>query len=126
MPANVRFRNITRQIGKRVLTPQCRALYANNFSTSWIDDLDDPENWGFGKNQVTPFYVNTHDGQRLHAWHILPRQLYARHEIDIVAQELGKENDLKSTFAYQLMSKTPSKLIITCKLSHMRLRVDLC
>jgi abhydrolase domain-containing protein 12 len=68
------------------------------------------------ENQVTPFTITTPDGESLHAWHILPRALYAERESEIVEQKLGKVNEFKDTLAYKLLtSDSDSKLIINCK-----------
>jgi abhydrolase domain-containing protein 12 len=68
------------------------------------------------ENQVTPFSITTPDGQTLHAWHILPRTLYAKHEAELLEQKLEKDNDLMSTLAFKLLSEDPeSKLVINCK-----------
>ncbi|KAF2666721.1 alpha/beta-hydrolase [Microthyrium microscopicum] len=92
---------------------QRQALYANNFHTSWWDDLDDPEAWGFGKNQVTPFYIDTPDGYSLHVWHILPRALYTIYETQLLAETVGPKNEFKKTLAYSLLKDSPdSKLVI--------------
>jgi abhydrolase domain-containing protein 12 len=108
-----------------------RALYLNNVNTMFLCDLDDPETFGFGselsliimtqadeepENQVTPFSVTTPDGQILHAWHILPRALYAKHESEVKKLSLEKVNIFKETFAYKLLSEDPeARLIINCK-----------
>ena len=51
---------------------QRHAIYLHAFQMTWGQDLNVPEQWGFMKNQVTPFSLSTPDGETLHAWHILP------------------------------------------------------
>jgi hypothetical protein len=50
--------------------------------------LNSPESIGFAKNQVTPFLLNTTDGEELYGWHILPIGLYAKHEDELLAQSI--------------------------------------
>lgn len=95
-----------------MLTP-VRALYAHNFHTLWWDDLSDPESFGFAKNQVTPLSIETSDCNRLHAWHILPLELYAQHEAELAANDTY-DIAFNETLPFQLLQGDPSsRLVIT-------------
>ncbi|EMC94814.1 hypothetical protein BAUCODRAFT_36073 [Baudoinia panamericana UAMH 10762] len=62
-------------------TLQRFALYVNKLNTlPFGDDLNNGESFGYSKHQVTPFELPTPDGETLYAWHILPLDVYARHE----------------------------------------------
>ncbi|KAI9727858.1 MAG: hypothetical protein M1834_007904 [Cirrosporium novae-zelandiae] len=55
------------------------AVYANKFHTAgWWHNLNDPESFGFSRNQVQPFTLQTHDNATLYAWHILPLTTYEK------------------------------------------------
>ena len=69
---------------------QSQAIYLNGITLTWSQDLGVPEQWGFLKGQVTPFSLPTPDGETIHAWHILPLELYRKHEQGLVeAKRLG-------------------------------------
>jgi hypothetical protein len=55
---------------------QDHAIYLHGVKLTWGKDVNVPEQWGFLRNQVTPFYLKTSDGATLHAWHILPLETY--------------------------------------------------
>jgi len=54
---------------------QSQAIYLNRVTLTWFQDVSVPEQWGFLRNQVTPFVLPTRDGEAIHAWHILPLDL---------------------------------------------------
>jgi abhydrolase domain-containing protein 12 len=75
-----------------------------------------PNFFRFAGNQVTPFYIETPDGEKLFAWHILPRALYAKHEKELLNERLERENAFETTLAYRLLVEDPeSRLIINCE-----------
>lgn len=52
---------------------QAHAIYLHKATPlTWFHDLNVPEQFGFAHHQVTPFFIPTPDGERLHAWHVLP------------------------------------------------------
>lgn len=61
---------------------------------TWFKDLNVPETFGFLRNQVTPFSIKTSDGERLYAWHILPVELYRKHEQSLVDESEGFVSDI--------------------------------
>jgi abhydrolase domain-containing protein 12 len=91
-----------------------RVLYAHNFHTLWWNDLSDPEIFGFAKNQVTPLSIETSDGNRLYAWHILPRKLYAQREFELASIDANDIRAFNESLAYRLLRGDPSsRLVIT-------------
>ncbi|OAA66583.1 hypothetical protein SPI_01159 [Niveomyces insectorum RCEF 264] len=79
---------------------------------TWFKDLNVPEVFGFLRNQVTPFLINTTDGEQLHAWHILPVELYRKHELSLVAEPAGLVSDVTARFAFQLLRDDPSARLV--------------
>lgn len=61
-------------------------LYGNKVNTLFMDNLYEPQNFGFMKGQVKPFNITTPDDETLFAWHILPMSLYAKHETELKAE----------------------------------------
>jgi len=91
---------------------QRHVLYAHKVQAWWLDS-NKPEQWGFAKNQVTPFNFTTPDNERLYTWHVMPLGLYAKHEAEILQQAPGCAEDVTKTTAFQLLRDDPdSKLII--------------
>ncbi|KAK3901566.1 Alpha/Beta hydrolase protein [Staphylotrichum tortipilum] len=89
-------------------------LYAHKIHTLWWKDIDEPEQWGFAKNQVTPFHLTTSDNETLYAWHILPLPLYAQHEASLSSQPSGPVPDITATENFRLLRDDPAaKLIIS-------------
>ncbi|KAK4102368.1 alpha/beta-hydrolase [Parathielavia hyrcaniae] len=89
-------------------------LYAHKVHSLWWRDINEPEQWGFAKNQVTPFHLTTADGHTLYAWHILPLSVYAEHEAKLSSQPNGLASDITATENFRLLRDDPSaKLIIT-------------
>ncbi|KAI9846281.1 MAG: hypothetical protein M1838_001340 [Thelocarpon superellum] len=93
---------------------QREALYAHRFHTLWWHDLDKPEQFGFAKNQVTPFYLSTSDGERLYAYHILPPGVCAHNEASLIDEPIGLAPDVSRTEAFRLLQTDPnSRLVIS-------------
>ncbi|KAK3292848.1 Alpha/Beta hydrolase protein [Chaetomium fimeti] len=89
-------------------------LYAHKVHTLWWRDINKPEQWGFAKNQVTPFHLTTADNETLYAWHILPLPIYAQHEAKLSAQPSGISPDITATENFRLLRDDPTaKLIIS-------------
>lgn len=96
------------------ITPfvQRHILYAHKVY-QWWQDSDQPQHWGFARNQVTSFHLNTEDGERVHAWHILPLPIYRQNELALEAQPTGHcENELESE-SFRILKEDPNaKLIV--------------
>lgn len=78
------------------------------------------------ENQVTPFYLDTSDGEKIFAWHVLPLGLYKAHRDELVKQEDGLKSDVlfDSENIRLLMSDPEARLIIHCMyLRFLNLRV---
>ncbi|RDW57749.1 hypothetical protein BP5796_12550 [Coleophoma crateriformis] len=93
-------------------TVQSHVVYLHAIQMTWFKDLNVPETFGFLKNQVTPFSIKTSDGERLYAWHILPAELYRRHEQPLVAEPVGFVSDITSRLAFQLLRDNPEARLI--------------
>ena len=84
-------------------TFQSHVVYLHKIQMTWFKDLNVPESFGFLRNQVTPFSIKTSDGERLYAWHILPVELYRKHELPLVAEPSGFVSNITSRLAFQLL-----------------------
>ncbi|UKZ48790.1 hypothetical protein TrVGV298_003022 [Trichoderma virens] len=89
-------------------------LYAHTINSLWWSDINAPVGWGFAKNQVTPFGLQTSDGETIYAWHIMPLPLYLQHETTVATQDMGFCNDFTQTESFRLLASDPeARLIIT-------------
>ena len=71
----------------------------------------------FTEGQITPFGIDTADGETLYAWHILPLPLYLQHEETVATQPAGYCSDFATSESFRLLQEDPdSKLIMYCKL----------
>ncbi|KAK4117912.1 alpha/beta-hydrolase [Canariomyces notabilis] len=100
-----------------VLKPslQAHAIYLHKVTLTWFKDLDIPEQFGFANHQVTPFYIPTPDGERLHTWHVLPIGAYVTHQDALLAQgpEGGLVDRFQDTLNFRLLSDSPAaKLVV--------------
>ena len=93
-------------------TFQSHAVYLNAIQMTWFKNLNAPETFGFLRNQVTPFSINTTDNEILYAWHVLPVELYREHELSLVAEPTGLVSDIKSRLAFQLLRDDPNARLI--------------
>ncbi|TQS33241.1 hypothetical protein Golomagni_06421 [Golovinomyces magnicellulatus] len=88
-------------------------LYAHKINTLWWSDVNIPDSWGFARGQITPFGINTSDGETIYAWHILPLPLYLENEEAVATQPAGYCNDFTSSESFKLLKEDPrSKLIL--------------
>ncbi|MCJ1391027.1 hypothetical protein MMC18_003888 [Xylographa bjoerkii] len=93
---------------------QRHALYAHKVNTAWWQDLNEPEQWGFLKNQVQTFNLTTPDGEVLYAWHIVPVSLYSKNQKALLLEPLGLASDASNTRAIRLLREDPeSRLVIS-------------
>ena len=94
-------------------TFQSHVVYLHAIQMTWFKDLNVPETFGFLRNQVTPFSVTNPDGERLHAWHVLPVELYRKDEASLLDEPVGLVSDVKSRVGFQLLRDDPnSRLVI--------------
>lgn len=79
---------------------------------TWYKDLNVPETFGLLRNQATPFAIRTSDGEHLYAWHILPVELYRKHEKALIKEPAGFVTDIQSRLAFQLLRDDPEARLI--------------
>ncbi|KAM7211420.1 putative abhydrolase domain-containing protein 12 protein [Rhypophila decipiens] len=91
---------------------QSQVIYLNSITLTWFQDVNVPEQWGFLRNQVTPFTLSTPDGEMLHAWHILPLELYRQHQDALVQDPDGLAKDFKSRLSFKLLRDDPEALLV--------------
>ncbi|KAK5126755.1 hypothetical protein LTR85_009689 [Meristemomyces frigidus] len=104
-----------------LMTPSVQrfAVYAHKINTLFAgDNLNKPEAFGFAERQVTPFNLQTPDGETLYGWHILPVDVYARNEKALLDEERpeGPAEDFTATSAFRLLTAAepePAKLVVT-------------
>ncbi|CZT12999.1 uncharacterized protein RAG0_16621 [Rhynchosporium agropyri] len=89
---------------------QRHVIYVHKLHTAWWIDINKPEQFGFAKNQITPFNFSTPDGETIYAWHVMPLSLYAKHEAEILQQPSGCAEDITKTLAFQLLKNDPDAL----------------
>lgn len=91
---------------------QNQVIYLNSIAMTWFRDVNMPEQWGFMHNQVTPFTLQTPDGEALHAWHILPLNLHQRFESQLAAEPEGHVSDIKTRLAFKLLRDDPESFLV--------------
>ncbi|KAL8898784.1 MAG: hypothetical protein Q9207_006525 [Kuettlingeria erythrocarpa] len=91
---------------------QAHAVYLHKIQMTWFKDLNVPESFGFLRNQVIPFHIRSSDGALLYAWHIIPIELYRRHERDLLAEPAGLVSDVSSRMAFKLLRDDPEARLI--------------
>ena len=91
---------------------QNQVVYLHRVVLTWSQDVNFPEQWGFLPNQVTPFQLRTPDGETLHAWHILPLELYTRHEDALTAEPSGLAPKISDRLSFKLLRDDPSSLLV--------------
>ncbi|KAH6683893.1 Alpha/Beta hydrolase protein [Halenospora varia] len=91
---------------------QSHVVYLHAIQMTWFKDLDVPEMFGFLYNQVTPFSIKSSDGGLLYAWHILPTELYRKHEVGLLAEPSGFVVDFELRVAFRLLRDDPDARLI--------------
>lgn len=91
---------------------QNQVIYLNRVTLTWFQDVNVPEQWGFLQNQVSPFMLPTPDGEKLHAWHILPLELYRQHERELIEEPTGLVSDITDRLGFKLLRDDPSSLLV--------------
>lgn len=76
------------------LIPPSSALYAHKIHSGFYHDVNNPESFGFARNQVLPFNLSTPDGETLYGWHILPLDVYSAHQSSLLSS--SSNNDAKT------------------------------
>ncbi|CAK7226139.1 hypothetical protein SEUCBS140593_006140 [Sporothrix eucalyptigena] len=93
-------------------TFQSHVVYLHAIQMTWFKDLNVPETFGFMRNQVTPFWIQTADGEKLHAWHILPVELYRHNEPALTSEPAGLILDFTSRLAFRLLRDDPEARLV--------------
>ncbi|KAF2222048.1 Alpha/Beta hydrolase protein [Elsinoe ampelina] len=91
---------------------QNQAIYLHNVKLTWGKDVNLPEQWGFLHNQITPFNLKTPDGETLHAWHILPLEVYRRHEKGLLEEPSGQIFDIEKRRSFDILKHDPNALLV--------------
>ncbi|KAF2437591.1 alpha/beta-hydrolase [Karstenula rhodostoma CBS 690.94] len=92
---------------------QDHVIYLHKVTLTWFQDVNIPEQWGFLRSQVTPFHLKTSDGETLHAWHVLPLDIYQQHESELIAEPAGLCQDIEKRLSFELLRDDPTaKLVI--------------
>ena len=102
-----------------VLRYSSSSLYAHKINTLFYHDINNAEQFGFNKGQVTPFTIRSPDGETLYAWHILPIDVYARHEKTLRNEKRphGPVEDFTKTTAFRLLTSNqdPARVVVSCE-----------
>ena len=91
---------------------QAHVVYLHAFQMTWFKDLDVPEMFGFLHNQVTPFNIKSGGSENLYAWHILPEEVYRKHEQELLDEPPGFVSDFSARLAFQLLRNDPNARLI--------------
>lgn len=91
---------------------QPHMVYLHALQMPWFKDLNVPQLFGFLPNQVTPFSIKTPDGEIFYAWHIIPVELYRKHELSLVAEPIGFTFDITSRLSFKLLQDPEASLVI--------------
>ncbi|EFX05288.1 abhydrolase domain containing protein 12 [Grosmannia clavigera kw1407] len=64
------------------------------------------------QNQVTPFHLTTDDGERIHAWHVLPLPVYLKHEETLRLQPTGYCDDITTADSLRILREDPNAQLV--------------
>jgi abhydrolase domain-containing protein 12 len=93
-------------------TLQDHVIYLHRVTLTWFQDVNIPEQWGFLRNQVTPFHLITPDGETLHAWHVLPLEAYRQHQEELRNEPTGLCQDIESRLSFKLLKNDPKAQLV--------------
>lgn len=93
-------------------TLQDHVIYLHRVTLTWFQDVNIPEQWGFLRNQVTPFHLKTPDGEVLHAWHILPLETYRQHQSELRDEPSGLCLDIQERLSFKLLKNDPTAQVV--------------
>ncbi|KAL6712664.1 hypothetical protein ACN47E_000541 [Coniothyrium glycines] len=93
---------------------QRNALYAHKFQTGLWGNVSVPEEFGFAKGQVQPFWLETSDKERLFCWHVLPLDVYLENELELATAAASGEvvEELKGTVGEKLLRRDPESRVV--------------
>lgn len=93
-------------------TLQDHVIYLHKIKLTWSQDVNVPEQWGFLRNQVTPFQMKTPDGETLHAWHILPLETYHQNAKELKKESTGLCEDIENRLSFKLLKEDPTAQLV--------------
>ncbi|KAH7408120.1 Alpha/Beta hydrolase protein [Phaeosphaeria sp. MPI-PUGE-AT-0046c] len=90
------------------------AVYMHRLHLIGRKNIRHPEQFGFAHRQVTPFWIKTRDGVKLHAWHVLPIGLYYRNVTRLADQRDPRppEADFRDTLNFKLLREDPDARLV--------------
>jgi abhydrolase domain-containing protein 12 len=90
------------------------AVYMHRLKLIGRKNLNCPEQFGFAHRQVTPFYITTRDGVKLHTWHVLPLSLYHKNAKALVAHDPYQptSSDFRDTLNFKLLRDDPEARLV--------------
>jgi abhydrolase domain-containing protein 12 len=91
---------------------QDHVIFLHKVTLTWFQDVNIPEQWGFLRNQVTPFHLKTPDGETLHAWHILPLQTYRKHRKELREEPTGLCENIEERLSFKLLRDDPTTQLV--------------
>ncbi|KAF1915795.1 mitochondrial carrier domain-containing protein [Ampelomyces quisqualis] len=91
---------------------QDHVIFLHKVTLTWFQDVNIPEQWGFLRNQVTPFHLKTPDGETLHAWHVLPLETYRQHQKELRAESIGLCTDFDERLSFKLLKDDPTARLV--------------
>jgi abhydrolase domain-containing protein 12 len=95
-----------------VPTLQDHVIFLHKVTLTWFQDVNVPEQWGFLRNQVTPFHLKTPDGETLHAWHILPLETYRKHQKELREEPSGLCENIEERLSFKLLRDDPTTQLV--------------
>jgi len=93
-------------------TLQDHVIYLHRITLTWFQDVNIPEQWGFLRNQVTPFTLQTSDEERLHAWHVLPLEAYLQNQKELREEDIGLCADIEKRLSFKLLKDDPTAHLV--------------
>lgn len=91
---------------------QDHVIFLHRVKLTWTQDTNSPEQWGFLRNQVTPFHLTTPDGEVLHAWHILPLDTYRQNQAKLREEPTGLCTDIEQRLSFKLLRDDPAAQLV--------------
>lgn len=91
---------------------QDHVIFLHKVTLTWFQDVNVPEQWGFLRNQVTPFHLETPNGETLHAWHVLPLEVYRKHQKDLREEPTGLCANIEERLSFKLLKDDPTAQLV--------------
>ncbi|KAI0434913.1 alpha/beta-hydrolase [Xylaria sp. FL1042] len=86
-------------------------FYAHRLNTLFWHNLDDPEYWGFARNQVTSFTLAS-GNESLYVWHILPLRSVLEHEDRLQAAPAGCSRNITASESFKILRSDPNAQLV--------------